>query len=114
MDERCIIGGLKPSMGWGASKPRQVLTDHKVDAGTTSPNDFAIMVKAGGFLVGDLGYPSPLLVVREGFFFPNVFLVLESVAFLREVFLVTGCCEVEEKKVKHINVFLFYLYTCCN
>lgn len=25
----------------------QVLTDYKVDAGTTSPNDFAIMVKAG-------------------------------------------------------------------
>ena len=27
----------------------QVLTDHKVDAGTTSPNDFAIMVKAGHY-----------------------------------------------------------------
>ena len=30
-----------------ASKNGQVLTDYKVDAGTTSPNDFAIMVKAG-------------------------------------------------------------------
>ena len=28
-------------------RKRQVLTDYKVDAGTTSPNDFAIMVKAG-------------------------------------------------------------------
>ncbi len=84
---------------WGQKKPRQVLTDHKVDAGTTSPNDFAIMVKAGGFLVGDLGNFFPLcLLLGKVFFSPNVFLVLESVAFLREVFLVTGCCEVEEKK----------------
>lgn len=49
-ESRCIIRCL---IKGGAD--RQVLTDHKVDAGTTSPNDFAIMVKAPPVLPGGGG-----------------------------------------------------------
>lgn len=51
-----------------------MLTDHKVDAGTTSPNDFAIMVKAPPVLPGGGGYGGVAFWGR--IFFPSVFLVL--------------------------------------